>query len=86
MHASIRLADGSWLMASDDWPGRYTPPASTHVLVTPPDAETARRAFDRLAEGGSVKMALDKTFWTEGFGTLVDRWGTPWMIMVHSDG
>jgi uncharacterized glyoxalase superfamily protein PhnB len=42
MHASIRLADGSWLMASDDWPGRYTPPASTHVLVTPPDAETAR--------------------------------------------
>ena len=25
-------------------------------------------------------MAFDKTFWAEGFGMLVDRFGTSWMV------
>ena len=25
-------------------------------------------------------MPIEKTFWTERFGMLVDRFGTPWMI------
>lgn len=24
-------------------------------------------------------MRLEKTFWVEAFGMLVDRYGTPWM-------
>jgi PhnB protein len=23
---------------------------------------------------------MQKTFWSEGFGMLVDRFGTPWMV------
>ena len=40
----------------------------------------ARRTFDALAEGGKVTMPFEKTFWAEGFGMLVDRFGTPWMV------
>ena len=25
-------------------------------------------------------MPLDKTFWVEAFGMLVDKYGTPWMV------
>jgi len=25
-------------------------------------------------------MPLQKTFWVESFGMLVDRFGTPWMV------
>ena len=25
-------------------------------------------------------MPMDKTFWVESFGMVVDRFGTPWMI------
>jgi PhnB protein len=25
-------------------------------------------------------MPLQKTFWAEAFGMLVDRFGTPWMV------
>jgi PhnB protein len=27
-----------------------------------------------------VTMPMNKTFWAEGFGMLVDRFGTPWMV------
>jgi PhnB protein len=27
-----------------------------------------------------VHMPLQKMFWAEAFGMLVDRFGTPWMI------
>ena len=36
--------------------------------------------FDALAAGGRVTMPLQKTFWAEAFGMLVDRFGTPWMV------
>jgi PhnB protein len=36
--------------------------------------------FNALAEGGTVQMALQQTFWARRFGILVDQFGTPWMI------
>jgi PhnB protein len=27
-----------------------------------------------------VNMPMQKTFWAESFGMLVDRFGTPWMV------
>jgi PhnB protein len=33
-----------------------------------------------LAAGGQVQMPFEKTFWAEGFGMLVDKFGTPWMV------
>ena len=49
------------------------------ALIYPPVTE-ARRVFDALAEGGRVTMPLEKSFWAEAFGMLVDRFGTPWMV------
>jgi PhnB protein len=40
----------------------------------------ASGAFDILAEGGSVRMPLGKTFFSEAFGMVSDRFGTIWMI------
>jgi len=42
----------------------------------------ARRVFDALAAGGRVTMPMEKTFWAEAFGMLVDRFGTAWMVSV----
>jgi PhnB protein len=36
--------------------------------------------FNALADGGTVTMPLEKTFWAKSFGMLIDRFGTPWMI------
>jgi PhnB protein len=36
--------------------------------------------FNVLAENGTVEMLFQQTFWTECWGMLVDKFGTPWMI------
>jgi PhnB protein len=53
----------------------------TLAIEVADDAE-AKRVFTALAEGGKVKMALMKTFWTSSFGMLTDRFGAPWMVNV----
>jgi len=45
-----------------------------------PTAAGAKRAFEALAKGGKVGAPLQETFWAEVWGTVVDRFGTPWMV------
>lgn len=80
MHARLVL-DGTRLMASDSMIGHpYDGMKSFSLALSYPTVEEAQRVFDALAEGGKVNMPLQKTFWAEAFGMLVDRFGTPWMI------
>jgi PhnB protein len=46
------------------------------------NADIVKSTFDKLKEGGTVTMELQKTFWSEFFGSLVDKFGVSWMIMV----
>ena len=84
MHASMLLGERR-LMASDGMPGQPTRPSNGFALsVNTADVAEGRRLFDALAEGGSVTMPFDKTFWAEGFGMLTDRFGVPWMVNVSA--
>ena len=40
--------------------------------------------FQGLADGGTVQLPIQETFWAKAFGMLVDRYGTPWMINVNA--
>jgi PhnB protein len=44
------------------------------------DPSEAERVFSQLANRGRVVMPLEKTFWAERFGMVVDRFGIPWLI------
>jgi PhnB protein len=46
----------------------------------------AERIFHELARNGAVQMPLQKTFWAERFGVLVDRFGIPWSINCEGEG
>ena len=83
MHAYLRAGD-LVLMASDSLAGRHERPQGIYVSLHVADAAEGARIFGRLAEGGTVTMPFEKTFWTEGFGMLVDRFGTPWMVNVEA--
>jgi hypothetical protein len=39
--------------------------------------------LNALAQGGHITMPFQKTFWTDGFGMLVDKFGVPWMVNVQ---
>jgi PhnB protein len=50
------------------------------LALTYPDVAEARRVFGALAEGGRIDMPLGETFWAAAFGSVTDRFGTPWLV------
>ena len=81
MHASFRIGETT-VMASDGKCMGQPIFAGFHLsLIVDNDAE-AGRLFAALAEGGKVQMPLTKTFFSSSFGTLADRFGVQWMIVV----
>jgi PhnB protein len=79
LHAYLE-AGGAVLMASDTPPGYDGDPRGMYVSLQVGSSAEAERIFAALADGGKVTMPLEKTFWAERFGMLVDRYGTPWMV------
>lgn len=45
------------------------------------DAPAARRVFEALGrDGGKVDMPLEKTFFSESFGMVTDKFGIGWLV------
>jgi PhnB protein len=79
IHARMTIGE-QLLMASDAPPDRYEPMKGFSVNITVKDPAEADRIFAALSESGTVKMAIQETFWAVRFGMLVDQFGTPWMV------
>ena len=82
MHASLKIGD-TFMLASDG-DGDAKPFGSVAMSLLVKDLAEGHRMFDALADGGTVVMPLQKTFWSEGFGTVTDRFGVPWMVNTIS--
>lgn len=81
LHGSVRIGSGT--IYASDWSGAE-PMAGVCIAVAGRDEGESRRLFDALAEGGTVVMPLERTFWSPAFGQVTDRWGTRWMIDTES--
>lgn len=79
LHATLKI-DDNYVMAADAPPSHYEKPQGFSVSIAVKDRDKGESIFNALAEGGSVTMPFQKTFWASGFGMCVDRFGTPWMV------
>ncbi|TNC69819.1 hypothetical protein [Rubellimicrobium roseum] len=75
LYTAIRTRSG-WRRLAD--PARTEPGHA--VALTLSDPGEGRRVFDALAIGGRVETPYQPTVWSPGFGRLIDRWGTRWMV------
>lgn len=83
MHATFHIS-GHTLMASDGCDANTNFSGFRLSLALPTQADV-ERAFNALAEGGSVQMPLGKTFWSPSFGMVTDRFGLGWMITLNDE-
>jgi PhnB protein len=79
IHARLVVGD-KVLMGSDAPPTHYAAPQGMYVSISVASPSEAERIFNALADNGKVSMPFQKTFWSSGFGMLVDRFGIPWMV------
>jgi PhnB protein len=86
MHGSITVG-GQEFMGADIAPEQYEPPKGFSLSIQIKNTAEAERIFHALAKDGKVILPLEKTFWAERFGRLVDPFGIPWQINCEgSDG
>jgi PhnB protein len=79
MHAALKVGD-MHLMLSDADCTDDAEFRGFRLSLTLDDEASLRRAFDKLAAGGSVQMPLSQTFWAPLFGMLTDKFGIGWML------
>jgi len=79
MHATLGLNDTN-IAGSDPPPEHYEQPKGFSLLLNLSNPQEAERIFNALAEGGTVQMPIQQTFWALRFGAVVDRFGIPWGI------
>jgi PhnB protein len=83
MHSQLETDSGFTLMASDTPPGMpYNPGNNITVSLSGDDAEALRGYWEKLSDGGTVTMPLEKQMWGDEFGMCVDRFGVPWMVDI----
>jgi PhnB protein len=79
VHAALRLGELE-LTGVDVLSQDYQKPQGFFVTLTVSESADAKRIFSLLSDGGEVRLPFQPTFWSAGFGVLVDRFGVPWEI------
>jgi PhnB protein len=70
------------LRASDRADATHEVQTRIELTIIGTDDGALRTIFDGLSDGGSVKAPLEKMFWGDTFGALVDRFGIGWQINI----
>ena len=78
-HACLNFGEHAIFMS--DWTDAE---AGTNISISVAfnTVDEAKVAFDKLAVGGKVETPLDKTFWSQAWGSLTDKFGIVWQITV----
>jgi PhnB protein len=77
MHATFAVGDQ--LLQGADTPSAHKLQGFA-ISISLSDAAEAEGIFAAFADGGSVQMPIQPTFWALRFGMVTDRFGMPWMI------
>jgi PhnB protein len=83
VHATL-LLDEVELTGVDMIPGSYQRPQGFFVTLAVDGVTRARQIFDSLGQSGEIRVPFEETFWSPGFGVLVDRFGIPWEVNANA--
>jgi PhnB protein len=54
------------------------------LTVNGNEEDDLRKIFEALCDGGTVKAQLEKMFWGDVFGALIDRFGIGWQVNISA--
>ena len=83
MHSMLTTDGGLVLMAADTPNSMdYTPGNDHSISLSGEDEAELRGYWDKLSEGGTVAMPLERAPWGDTFGMCVDRFGVRWLVNI----
>lgn len=85
LHVALPIDPNTLLMGSDtggDWAPSFKQGNNFSISISTDNKEEADRIFNELSAGGSIVMPLGKTFWSDYYGMLTDKFGINWMMSL----
>jgi PhnB protein len=83
MHSMLVTEGGLTLMASDTPNGmEHHSGGSISVSLSGEDDGELRGYWEKLSDGGTVTMPLEKAPWGDSFGMCADRFGVSWLVNI----
>ena len=83
MHGMLETDGGFTLMGADTPPGmEHQPGNNIAVSLSGDDAGELKGYWEKLSDGGSVTVPLERQMWGDEFGMCVDRFGVAWMVNI----
>ena len=87
MHGLLETDAGFTLMGADNPPGMELTAGNNIAVSLSGDDETELRGYwDKLADGATVAVPLEKQMWGDVFGMCTDRFGIGWMVNITQPG
>jgi PhnB protein len=85
MHGLLETGSGFTLMGADNPPGGDHQPGTNIAVSLSGDEDAVLRGYwDKLSQGATVTVPLDKQMWGDVFGMCTDRFGIQWMVNISS--
>ena len=83
MHGMLETDNGFTLMGADIPAGMERNPGDNiSISLSGDDADELRGYWEKLSDGGTVSVPLEKQMWGDEFGMCVDQFGIPWMVNI----
>jgi len=83
MHGMLETDRGFTLMGADTPPGmEHNPGDNIAVSLSGDNADELRGYWEKLSDGGTVSVPLEKQMWGDEFGSCVDQFGITWMVNI----
>jgi len=80
MHSRL-LFDGNLIMISDMYKGtEVKKEGNIQLSIEVESVDKINELFAKMAEGGTIIMELQDTFWGARFGMIKDKFGIDWMF------
>jgi len=87
MHGQLETPSGYTLMAADTTPEwQVNPGNNITVSLSGDDGDELHGYWDKLSDGGTITMPLEKQVWGDEFGQCVDKFGISWMVNITQQG
>ena len=83
MHGQLTTSSGLELMGADTPNSMELNPGNNYSVSLSGDEEAELRGYwDKLIEGGTVTMPLEKAPWGDSFGMCNDKFGVSWLVNI----
>ncbi len=85
MHAELLADNGMTIMASDTPEGmEYNPGNNISISLSGNDEAELSNYWEKLSQGATITMPLNKAPWGDMFGMLKDQFGINWLVNISA--